>query len=87
MAPTVDNWQDFFLGTNDEIADVVIGMMNPRPRLLLADPTPGTIVMTPTAPPQKPQITPAVETAAPIDRSNAIDVSLIADEELDHIPF
>jgi hypothetical protein len=88
VAPTVNNWQDFFIGTDEELAEVVIEMMNPRPRLLLADPTPGTIVMTPTAtPPQKPQITPAVEIAAPIDRSNAIDVSLIADEELDHIPF
>jgi Family of unknown function (DUF5895) len=42
VAPTVDNWQDFFIGTNEELADLVLGMLNPRPRLLLADPTPGT---------------------------------------------
>jgi Family of unknown function (DUF5895) len=41
VAPTVDNWQEFFLGTDEELADLVLGMLNPRPRLLLADPSPG----------------------------------------------
>ena len=85
--PTVDNWQDFFLGTDDDLADAVVGMMNPQPRLLLPDPTPGTIVMTP-APAAQPQILqsqslPSVGTAPAIpqsggfanDNSNAIDVA------------
>lgn len=91
VTPTVENWEDFFLGTNEEIADMVVGIMNPRPRLLLADPTPGTMVLTLPAPPQ-PQnllITPAVEdTMAPPDRTTAIDVnSSIVEEEFDDIPF
>jgi hypothetical protein len=47
--PTVDNWQDFFLGTDENLADMVVGLMNPRSRLLLADPTPETISLTPAA--------------------------------------
>jgi hypothetical protein len=88
VAPTADNWQDFFLGTDEDIADLVIGMMNPRPRLLLADPTPGTIVMTPPSDPQPQnlQITPAVDDAvAAIDVSSSIIDAV--DEELDNIPF
>jgi Family of unknown function (DUF5895) len=71
--PTVDNWQDFFLGTDDDLADAVVGMMNPQPRLLLPDPTPGTFVMTP-APVAQPQIlqsqsVPSVGTAPAIPQS------------------
>jgi hypothetical protein len=88
---TADNWQDFFLGTDEDIADLVIGIMNPQPRLLLADPTPGTIVMTPPADPQPQnlQITPAVDDAVALsDDTTAIDVnSSIVDEEFDNIPF
>jgi Family of unknown function (DUF5895) len=66
VAPTVENWENFFLGTNEEVADVVIGMLNPRPRLLLADPTPGTMVMVPPSElkPQNLQITPSVNPTA-----------------------
>lgn len=94
VAPTGDNWQDFFLGTDENLADVVIGMMNPRPRLLLADPTPGTlVVMTPPSEPQPQnlQITPAVETvtAAPNHTPVTIDVAstIVANEEVEYIPF
>jgi hypothetical protein len=66
----------------------VIGIMNPQPRLLLADPTPGTIVMTPPADPQPQnlQITPAVDDAvAAIDVSSSMIDAV--DEEFDNIPF
>ena len=55
IEPTVDNWQDFFLGTDANLTDMVVGLMNPRPRLLLAEPTAGSIALTPAAQPQ-PQI-------------------------------
>jgi hypothetical protein len=55
VEPTVDNWQAFFLGTDENLADMVVGLMNPRSRLLLADPTAGSISLTPAAEPQ-PQI-------------------------------
>ena len=91
VAPTTSNWEDFFLGTNEEIADIVIGIMNPVSRLLLADPTPGTMVLTLPAPPQ-PQSLPvmpaAVENAAALpDRATAIDVNSSIVEETDDIPF
>jgi Family of unknown function (DUF5895) len=89
VAPTVDNWQDFFLGTDEDIADVVIGMMNPRPRLLLADPTPGTIFMNPPSDPQPQNL--LITPAEAADNTTAIDVNSsivdVVDEELDHIPF
>jgi Family of unknown function (DUF5895) len=52
VEPTVDNWQDFFLGTDEDLADMVVGLMNPRSRLLLADPTAGAISLIPAADPQ-----------------------------------
>lgn len=92
VSPTVANWQDFFIGNDEDLADVVLGMMNPRPRLLLADPTPGTVVMTPA--PAQPQIaaTPAQPIAATpptTDLNPAIDIesSVIDAVELDKIPF
>jgi Family of unknown function (DUF5895) len=33
--PTTDNWQKFFLGNQEDIADAVVGMMNPQPRTRL----------------------------------------------------
>lgn len=91
VAPTVDNWQDFFIGTDEDLADLVVGMMNPRPRLLLADPTPGTIVLSPTE--AHPQITatPAqpIAAASATNSSPAIDIesSVIDADEYDKIPF
>jgi Family of unknown function (DUF5895) len=77
VAPTVDNWQDFFIGTDEDLADMVVGMLNPRPRLLLADPTPGTLDLTPAAEAQ-PQIeaqpSQPIATAPAIDPNPAIDV-------------
>jgi Family of unknown function (DUF5895) len=99
VAPTIDSWQDFFIGTDEDIADVVIGMMNPRPRLLLADPTPGTIVFAPAPEPLSQLLVPSSPIATPaIDPTPAIDVSsTFADDDeyefegLDHdhdpIPF
>lgn len=77
VEPTVDNWQEFFLGTNENLADMVVGLMNPRSRLLLADPTAGSISLAPAAEPQQ-QIEakstrPNVEIPA-LDSPPAIDV-------------
>jgi Family of unknown function (DUF5895) len=77
VEPTVDNWQDFFLGNNEDLADMVVGLMNPRSRLLLADPTAGSISLVPAAEPQ-PQIEaqPAHSTVRipALDSNPAIDV-------------
>jgi hypothetical protein len=93
--PTVDNWQDFFLGTDDALSDAIVGMMNPQPRLLLPDPTPGTVSIA-AAPTTQPKIlqsrsVPSIPPVVPaIDNSNAIDVvsspatDRVSDEE---IPF
>jgi hypothetical protein len=77
VEPTVDNWQEFFLGNDENLADMVVGLMNPRSRLLLADPTAGAISLTPAADSQ-PQIEaqparPAVGIPA-LDSHPAIDV-------------
>ena len=77
VQPTVDNWQDFFIGTDEDLADMVVGLMNPRSRLLLADPTAGAISLTPAADPQ-PQLEaqpshPTVGIPA-LDSNLAIDV-------------
>jgi hypothetical protein len=32
VQPTADNWQEFFLGHQEDIADALVGMMNPQPR-------------------------------------------------------
>jgi hypothetical protein len=45
VKPTVLNWTDFFLGTDEALADAVIGIFNPQPRKLLLPPTAGTIVL------------------------------------------
>jgi hypothetical protein len=77
VEPTVDNWQDFFLGNDEDLADMVVGLMNPRSRLLLADPAAGAISLTPAAEPQ-PQIEaqPARPTVVipALDSNPAIDV-------------
>ncbi len=76
IQPTVDSWQNFFLGTDENLADMVVGLMNPRSRFLLADPTPGTIAIAPVEP--QPQI--EAQKASPttvipaLDPNPAIDV-------------
>jgi Family of unknown function (DUF5895) len=86
VEPTVANWQDFFLGTDADLSDMVVGLMNPRSRLLLADPTPGAIALTPAAEAQ-PQIEaqPVQPTAVqqPAVPTPAIDVkssTMVADK-------
>jgi Family of unknown function (DUF5895) len=72
--PTVLNWQSFFMGTDERLADAIIDILNPRSRSLLSPPTAGTIVLAP-APDRA---TPGAVTGAtpPVeDNSNAIDVA------------
>jgi Family of unknown function (DUF5895) len=73
--PTVLNWQSFFMGTDERLADAIIDILNPRSRSLLSPPTAGTIMLAPA--PEL--VTPAVVTGAatsPVeDNSNAIDVA------------
>jgi Family of unknown function (DUF5895) len=72
--PTVLNWQDFFMGTDERLADAIIDILNPRSRSLLSPPTAGTIMLAPA--PEL--VTPAAVTGAtpPVeDNSNAIDVA------------
>jgi Family of unknown function (DUF5895) len=77
--PTVLNWQSFFMGTDERLADAIIDILNPRSRSLLSPPTAGTIMLAPAKPdPQILQPAPAVVTAATPsveDNSNAIDVA------------
>jgi hypothetical protein len=37
VAPTAENWQDYFLGTSEDLADAIVGMMNPQPRARLVN--------------------------------------------------
>ncbi len=79
--PTVLNWQSFYMGTDERLADAIIDILNPRSRSLLSPPTAGTIMLAPahTSDPQILQPTPAVviDSATPPveDNSNAIDVA------------
>ncbi len=76
--PTVLNWQDFYMGTDERLADAIIDILNPRSRSLLSPPTAGTIMLAPAeSDPQILQPAPALVTAAtpPVDNSNAIDVA------------
>jgi hypothetical protein len=72
--PTVLNWQTFFMGTDERLADAIIDILNPRSRSLLSPPTAGTIVLAPAPDRANPSAvtgaTPPVE-----DNSNAIDVA------------
>jgi Family of unknown function (DUF5895) len=73
--PTVLNWQSFFMGTDERLADAIIDILNPRSRSLLSPPTAGTIMLAPA--PEL--VTPAAVTGGatpPVeDNSNAIDVA------------
>jgi Family of unknown function (DUF5895) len=72
--PTVLNWQSFFMGTDERLADAIIDILNPRSRSLLSPPTAGTIMLAPApelvTPAAVKGATPPVE-----DNSNAIDVA------------
>ncbi len=95
VQPTVDRWQDFFLGSQENIADAVVGMMNPQPRTHLlnarlsasADEEPEAIAPTPqlsgTAPSAYPKTHPIVSGA--IDVQSSIVPSV--DDGDDRIPF
>jgi hypothetical protein len=78
------NWTDFFLGTDEALADAVIGIFNPQPRKLLLPPTAGTIVLALAPEPEERVLQIETVTTAPanglpsastIDNSNAIDVA------------
>jgi hypothetical protein len=72
--PTVLNWQDFFMGTDERLADAIIDILNPRSRSLLSPPTAGTIMLAPA----EELVTPTAVTVAALpveDNSNAIDVA------------
>jgi hypothetical protein len=64
--PTVLNWQSFFMGTDERLADAIIDILNPRSRSLLSPPTAGTIMLAPAleSDPDILQPTPAVVTGA-----------------------
>ena len=93
VQPTVDNWQDFFLGTDEDLADMVVSLMNPRSRLLLADPTSGAISLAPAE--IQPQLAaqPAIDVqssaVAPAsgDVNNGSRTSQIDTDDIDKIPF
>jgi hypothetical protein len=68
------------MGTDEQLADAIIDILNPRSRSLLSPPAAGTIMLAPALEPDRQilQPTPAVVTAAtPLveDNSNAIDVA------------
>jgi Family of unknown function (DUF5895) len=72
--PTVLNWQDFFMGTDERLADAIIDILNPRSRSLLSPPTAGTIMLAPAEEFVTP--TAVIGAATPVeDNSNAIDVA------------
>jgi Family of unknown function (DUF5895) len=76
LKPTVTTWEDFFIGTNEELGDMAIEMLNPRPRLLLAVPTTGTLFVPPSdsvATLQVNKLSPAAENSQ-VDRTDAIDI-------------
>jgi hypothetical protein len=76
VPPTVDSWQDFFLGTDEDLADMVVSLMNPRSRLLLAEPTSGAISLAPAEVQPQLEAQPAHPTVAvpALDSQPAIDV-------------
>jgi Family of unknown function (DUF5895) len=97
VQPTADNWQEFFLGSHEDIADAVVGMMNPQPRtrLLSAQTFALAAHMEPEAVEPHPQLpsAPAAYPQAHITHaaSEAIDVksSIVpsVDDGEDRIPF
>ena len=89
--PTVNNWQDFFLGNQEATADAVVEMMNPQPRkqlmsaqLFALSPHLEAEVIVPT-----PQLAPASypNTNTTGGTSEAIDVKSIVNGDEDRIPF
>jgi hypothetical protein len=81
VEPTVDTWQDFFIGTDDQLADAVVGMMNPQPRMLLPTVEAGTIVLAPTAETQ------TLAQLAPAPASDKDTIEIVPSVVDDDIPF
>jgi Family of unknown function (DUF5895) len=97
VKPTTATWEDFFIGTDEELGDMAIELLNPRPRLLLALPSSGTISVLPS---ESAAINPQVNELAPaagdllVNRIDVIDIastSPIGEDEADlaqeSIPF
>jgi Family of unknown function (DUF5895) len=73
--PTVLNWQSFFMGTDERLADAIIDILNPRSRSLLSPPTAGTIMLAPAPEIITPAAVAGAATSPVEDNSNAIDVA------------
>lgn len=94
VQPTVDNWCDFFLGNYEDLANAVVGMMNPQPRTRLVSAQ--SFALTPHVEPEavEPKALPAAPATYPKTRatfpSEAVDVqsSIVpCDDGDDRIPF
>jgi Family of unknown function (DUF5895) len=93
--PTADNWTEYFLGNQEDIADAVVGMMNPQPRTRLV--SAHSFALTPHTEPEaidpQHQVAPATypKTYATLSASDAINIqsSIVSSHEdgEDHIPF
>jgi hypothetical protein len=92
--PTADNWTEYFLGNQEDIADAVVSMMNPQPRKQLVSAQ--SFALSPhleaEAIEPQPQLpaAPATypKTRATLAATNAIDVQSSAiDDSEDRIPF
>jgi hypothetical protein len=86
VQPNADNWQEFFLGHQEDIADAVVEMMNPQPRKQLLSAK--FFALAPDI--EQEAIAPASYPTgqATLSTSEAIDVhsSIVSDAE-DRMPF
>jgi hypothetical protein len=95
VQPTADNWQKFFLGNQEDVANAVVGMMNPQPRMRLLNAQ--SFALTPNVEPEAvdPKALPAAPETYPqtaiFPSGEAIDVraSIVpsVDDGDDRIPF
>jgi Family of unknown function (DUF5895) len=74
VKPTADNWQDFFLGSQEDIADAVVGMMNPQPRARLVSAQ--SFALTPTQEPEVIAPVPQLQGSAPVSYSKTLAIAV-----------
>ena len=83
VPPTADNWQNYFLGSYEDVADAIVGMLNPQPRKQLASAQSFALVSQ-----SEPEEAPGA--FSPLCSEDAIDVksSLVPSVvESGHLPF